>query len=89
MRSRDIGSQFGASLKSLIDGELKGVTKALIDGRHVSRWLVRGLRGLRRVRRNRSDRFLIRPLPPDGQVRRRMRPPAPDLLHGALLSELP
>jgi uncharacterized protein YbjQ (UPF0145 family) len=42
VRSRDIGSQFGGSLKSLIDGELKGMTKALIDRRHVSRWLVRG-----------------------------------------------
>jgi uncharacterized protein YbjQ (UPF0145 family) len=34
VRSRNIGSQFGASLKSLIGGELKGMTKALIDSRH-------------------------------------------------------
>ena len=34
VRSRNIGSQFGASLKSLIGGELKGMTKALIDSRN-------------------------------------------------------
>ncbi|HEX6459921.1 MAG TPA: YbjQ family protein [Thermoleophilaceae bacterium] len=34
VRSRNIGSQFGASLKSLVGGELKGMTKALIDSRH-------------------------------------------------------
>ena len=34
VRSRNIGSQFGASLKSLIGGELKGMTKALVDSRH-------------------------------------------------------
>ena len=33
VRSRNIGSQFGASLKSLIGGELKGMTKALVDSR--------------------------------------------------------
>ena len=33
VRSRNIGSQIGASLKSLIGGELKGMTKALIDSR--------------------------------------------------------
>jgi uncharacterized protein YbjQ (UPF0145 family) len=33
VRSRNIGSQFGASLKSIIGGELKGMTKALIDSR--------------------------------------------------------
>lgn len=33
VRSRNIGSQFGAGLKSLIGGELKGMTKALIDSR--------------------------------------------------------
>jgi uncharacterized protein YbjQ (UPF0145 family) len=36
VRSRNIGSQFGASLKSLVGGELKGMTKALTD----SRWQV-------------------------------------------------
>jgi uncharacterized protein YbjQ (UPF0145 family) len=34
VRSRNIGSQFGASLKSLIGGELKGMTKALVASRH-------------------------------------------------------
>jgi uncharacterized protein YbjQ (UPF0145 family) len=33
VRSRNIGSQFGASLKSIIGGELKGMTKALIESR--------------------------------------------------------
>jgi uncharacterized protein YbjQ (UPF0145 family) len=33
VRSRNVGSQIGASLKSLIGGELKGMTKMLADGR--------------------------------------------------------
>jgi uncharacterized protein YbjQ (UPF0145 family) len=33
VRSRNIGSQIGAGLKSLFGGELKGMTKMLIDGR--------------------------------------------------------
>jgi uncharacterized protein YbjQ (UPF0145 family) len=33
VRSRNIGSQLGASLKSILGGELKGMTKALIDSR--------------------------------------------------------
>lgn len=33
VRARNIGSQVGASLKSLIGGELKGMTKMLADGR--------------------------------------------------------
>jgi uncharacterized protein YbjQ (UPF0145 family) len=33
VRSRNIGSQIGASLKSLVGGELKGMTKMLADGR--------------------------------------------------------
>jgi uncharacterized protein YbjQ (UPF0145 family) len=33
VRSRNVGSQFGASLKSLVGGELKGMTKMLSDGR--------------------------------------------------------
>src|SRR5262249_59895117 len=33
VRSRNIGSQFGAGLKSMIGGELKGMTKALADSR--------------------------------------------------------
>jgi uncharacterized protein YbjQ (UPF0145 family) len=33
VRTRNIGSQFGASLKSLIGGELKGMTKALAQSR--------------------------------------------------------
>jgi uncharacterized protein YbjQ (UPF0145 family) len=34
VRSRNIGSQIGASFKSLAGGELKGMTKNLIDSRH-------------------------------------------------------
>jgi uncharacterized protein YbjQ (UPF0145 family) len=33
VRSRNIGSQMGASLKSLVGGELKGMTKMLAEGR--------------------------------------------------------
>ena len=33
VRSRNIGSQLGAGLKSIFGGELKGMTKALIDSR--------------------------------------------------------
>jgi uncharacterized protein YbjQ (UPF0145 family) len=33
VRSRNIGSQIGASLKSLVGGELKGMTKMLAAGR--------------------------------------------------------
>ena len=34
VRSRNIGSQLGASLKSILGGELKGMTKALVDSRN-------------------------------------------------------
>jgi uncharacterized protein YbjQ (UPF0145 family) len=34
VRSRNVGSQLGASLKSLVGGELKGMTKALTDSRN-------------------------------------------------------
>jgi uncharacterized protein YbjQ (UPF0145 family) len=33
VRSRNIGSQIGAGLKSIFGGELKGMTKALADSR--------------------------------------------------------
>lgn len=33
VRSRNIGSQLGASFKSLVGGELKGMTKMLAQGR--------------------------------------------------------
>jgi uncharacterized protein YbjQ (UPF0145 family) len=33
VRSRHIGSQIGAGFKSLVGGELKGMTKALTDSR--------------------------------------------------------
>jgi uncharacterized protein YbjQ (UPF0145 family) len=36
VRSRNVGSQIGAGFKSIIGGELKGMTKALVD----SRWQV-------------------------------------------------
>ncbi|HNO65920.1 MAG TPA: YbjQ family protein [Tepidiformaceae bacterium] len=34
VRSRNIGSQIGSSVKSLFGGELKGMTQALVDSRH-------------------------------------------------------
>ena len=34
VRSRQIGSQIGASLKSVMGGELRGMTKALVDSRN-------------------------------------------------------
>ena len=37
VRSRNVGSQFGAGLKSLVGGELKGMTKMLADGRNDAR----------------------------------------------------
>src|SRR5512133_91461 len=33
VRSRNLGSQIGAAFKSLVGGELKGMTKMLADGR--------------------------------------------------------
>ena len=33
VRSRNVFSQFGAGLKSMVGGELKGMTKALADSR--------------------------------------------------------
>src|ERR687887_1534727 len=33
VRSRNVGSQLGAAFKSLVGGELKGMTKMLADGR--------------------------------------------------------
>ena len=33
VRSRNIGSQIGASFKSLVGGELRGMTKALVESR--------------------------------------------------------
>ncbi|HEY7017214.1 MAG TPA: YbjQ family protein [Gaiellaceae bacterium] len=33
VRSRNIGSQIGAGFKSLVGGELRGMTKALVDSR--------------------------------------------------------
>src|SRR4051812_50075989 len=34
VRSRNLGSQIGAGLKSIMGGELKGMTKALADSRN-------------------------------------------------------
>ena len=34
VRSRNAFSQLGAGLKSILGGELKGMTKALVDSRH-------------------------------------------------------
>jgi uncharacterized protein YbjQ (UPF0145 family) len=41
VRARNIGSQIGASFKSLVGGELKGMTKMLAEGRqHATERLV-------------------------------------------------
>ena len=41
VRSRNLGSQIGASFKALVGGELKGMTKMLADGRvHATERLV-------------------------------------------------
>jgi uncharacterized protein YbjQ (UPF0145 family) len=41
VRSRNVGSQVGASLKSLVGGELRGMTKMLAEGReHATQRLV-------------------------------------------------
>jgi uncharacterized protein YbjQ (UPF0145 family) len=41
VRSRNVGSQIGASFKSLVGGELKGMTKMLGEGRaHATQRLV-------------------------------------------------
>ena len=41
VRARNIGSQLGASFKSLVGGELKGMTKMLAEGRlHAQQRLV-------------------------------------------------
>src|SRR3954447_8579154 len=43
VRSRNVGSQIGASFKSLVGGELKGMTKMLAEGRaHATQRLVEG-----------------------------------------------
>ena len=34
VRSRNLGSQIGAGFKSMMGGELKGMTKALVDSRN-------------------------------------------------------
>lgn len=46
VRSRNLGSQLGASLKSLVGGELKGMTKMLAQGRlHAQQRLVEEAEG--------------------------------------------
>jgi uncharacterized protein YbjQ (UPF0145 family) len=41
VRSRNVGSQLGAGLKSMVGGELKGMTKMLAEGReHATQRLV-------------------------------------------------
>jgi len=37
VRSRHVGSQIGASLKSMVGGELRGMTKMLVEGRENAR----------------------------------------------------
>ena len=46
VRSRNLGSQIGAAFKSLVGGELKGMTKMLADGRgHATERLVEEAEG--------------------------------------------
>ena len=46
VRSRHVGADIGASLKSLVGGELKGMTKMLADGRdHATERLVEAAEG--------------------------------------------
>ncbi|UGS35412.1 YbjQ family protein [Capillimicrobium parvum] len=46
VRSRNVGSQIGASLKSMVGGELKGMTKMLAEGRaHATERLVEEAEG--------------------------------------------
>src|SRR3954463_4909171 len=46
VRSRNVGSQIGASFKSLVGGGLKGMTKMLAEGRvHATQRLIEGARG--------------------------------------------
>ena len=46
VRARNIGAQFGATLKSLVGGELKGMTKLLVAGRaHAQERLVEEAEG--------------------------------------------
>ena len=46
VRARNIGSQVGAGLKSLVGGELKGMTKMLAEGReHATERLVEEAEG--------------------------------------------
>ena len=46
VRARNVGSQIGASLKSLVGGELKGMTKMLAEGReHATQRLVEEAEG--------------------------------------------
>ena len=46
VRSRNIGSQIGASFKSLVGGELKGMTRMLAEGReHATERLIEEAEG--------------------------------------------
>jgi uncharacterized protein YbjQ (UPF0145 family) len=46
VRSRNVGSQIGAGLKSLVGGELRGMTKMLAEGReHATQRLVEEAEG--------------------------------------------
>src|SRR5438105_159009 len=46
VRSRNVGSQIGAQFKSLVGGELKGMTKMLAEGReHATQRLIEAAEG--------------------------------------------
>ena len=73
VRSRHVGSQIGAGLKSLMGGELKGMTKLLAEGRgDAEQRLDRGGEGGRRERGHRVPlRQLRARLDVDGDLRLR------------------
>src|SRR3954451_24053561 len=75
VRSRNVGSQIGASFKSLVGGELKGMTKMLAEGReHATERLVQEAGGEGRERGRRVPlRHLRARLDVDRDLRLRNR----------------
>ncbi len=71
VRSRNVGSQIGAGLKSLMGGELKGMTKALIDSREQVRQ--RMIDEAEASRRERDHRHALRHLRDGRQLDRDLR----------------
>jgi uncharacterized protein YbjQ (UPF0145 family) len=73
VRSRNIGSQIGAGLKSILGGELKGMTKALTDSRQqVMERMIEEAEGCERDHRH-ALRHVRDGRPVDGDLRLRHR----------------